>query len=826
MWKQTKWIVTVLLCAAGAAMVFGQDVQAQTEATPVSTGPTAAAPMPRVVRYTGTADATPGQTLALKFSLYENQAGGDAVWSEVQQVTPGDAGKYSVLLGAATENGLPQNVFSSAQAKWLGVTVGDGQEQPRTILVATPYSLKASDAETLGGHPASDFALKNALSPGGTDITQINVGNGVTGGGTGPTVTLGLSTSYLESLGNAAYAQLAGNNTMTGTSNFSAGKLQVGGSPVLSAANLLASSPVTVTSSGGNVTVGLSDSALVTLGNGVYAQLGAANTFTKPITFASGQTFPGTGTGTITGVTTTSPLSGSGTSGSVALSLNTSSLETTLNGVYPQLSASNTFSGSNTFSKAIAFASGQTFPGTVSLSANNTFTGSDTFTKAITFASGQTFPGTGTGDGTITGITTTSPLSGSGTSGSVALSLNTSALESTLSGVYAGLSANNTFSGTSTFNGIIDMAGANSTGEIFVQASLTGLYAVIGENESSTVGNGSSITGGVAGYGLTQGVYGEAFDTSTGHNAAGVYGVTEGTYSLGDFGVYGRAPQGGAIGVYGVSGASFSTEGRGILANVPYSPGVMGDSGTSQNNFNPIGVLATSDDGFGAYIANNSPSGYDTLYIQNDDTTGEADPFYVRNVSTSTRCSIDYKSNFSCDGSFASIHSVEDRKLTTFGVQSAENWIEDAGGGQLSSGQAHVTLDPAFAGTVNTGVEYRVFLTPKGDCKGLFVANETASGFDVRELGGGTAGIAFDYRIMAKRKGYESVRLEDLTAREAADNARMAERAERGANAGPVVRRAFQAPKKPGLAMAVPPRRIAPTTRQAITPTAAELPHK
>src|ERR1019366_8679796 len=70
-----------------------------------------------------------------------------------------------------------------------------------------------------------------------------------------------------------------------------------------------------------------------------------------------------------------------------------------------------------------------------------------------------------------------------------------------------------------------------------------------------------------------------------------------------------------------------------------------------------------------------------------------------------------------------------------------------------------------FAQTVNSGVEYHVFLTPKGDCKGLYVTNETTDGFEVRELGGGTANIAFDYRIVARRKGYETIRPADKTKR-------------------------------------------------------------
>jgi hypothetical protein len=84
-------------------------------------------------------------------------------------------------------------------------------------------------------------------------------------------------------------------------------------------------------------------------------------------------------------------------------------------------------------------------------------------------------------------------------------------------------------------------------------------------------------------------------------------------------------------------------------------------------------------------------------------------------------------------------------------------------------------LEPAFASTVNTGEAYRVFLTPNGDSKGLYVASKTAAGFEVREQGGGTSNISFDYRIVAKRQGYESVRLEDVTDQTAKMRRRQAE---------------------------------------------------
>ena len=76
-------------------------------------------------------------------------------------------------------------------------------------------------------------------------------------------------------------------------------------------------------------------------------------------------------------------------------------------------------------------------------------------------------------------------------------------------------------------------------------------------------------------------------------------------------------------------------------------------------------------------------------------------------------------------------------------------------------GVAVVTLEPDFAQTVNTQTDYKVFPVPNGDCKGLYVTHKTATSFEVRELGGGTSSVTFDYRITALRKNYENIRLAD-----------------------------------------------------------------
>jgi hypothetical protein len=60
-------------------------------------------------------------------------------------------------------------------------------------------------------------------------------------------------------------------------------------------------------------------------------------------------------------------------------------------------------------------------------------------------------------------------------------------------------------------------------------------------------------------------------------------------------------------------------------------------------------------------------------------------------------------------------------------------------------------------------MDYKVFPVPNGDCKGLFVTHKTPTSFEVRELGGGTSSVSFDYRITAVRKNYENVRFADHT---------------------------------------------------------------
>jgi hypothetical protein len=95
-----------------------------------------------------------------------------------------------------------------------------------------------------------------------------------------------------------------------------------------------------------------------------------------------------------------------------------------------------------------------------------------------------------------------------------------------------------------------------------------------------------------------------------------------------------------------------------------------------------------------------------------------------------------------------------------YAVESPGVWFEDFGSASLVNGVAEVSFETIFAETVNLEVDYHVYVTPLGDCAGLYVAAKTPGSFEVRELGGGSASVDFDYRIVARRLGYEDVRAE------------------------------------------------------------------
>ncbi len=140
------------------ALVFSAAAQtspANSGASSVSTQ------VPRLIRFSGVAKDETGKpasgVLGITFALYRDEQGGAPLWIETQNVQADAAGHYTALLGSATADGVPLGLFSSTEAHWISTQISGRGESARMLLLSVPYALKAADAETLGGMPASAF---------------------------------------------------------------------------------------------------------------------------------------------------------------------------------------------------------------------------------------------------------------------------------------------------------------------------------------------------------------------------------------------------------------------------------------------------------------------------------------------------------------------------------------------------------------------------------------------------------------------------------------------------------------------------------------------
>jgi hypothetical protein len=191
---------------------FGQVPSSRLAATSAYTN------VPKLVKFSGTATDEAGKPIiglvGVTFSLYEDEQGGAPLWVETQDVQSDANGHYTAMLGASTSTGVPLEIFSLAEAHWVGAQVSGQREQQRVQLLSVPYALKAADAQTLGGLPASAFMPANSAAKSGmANASPTTPANGlppagVTGKGTKDFVPLWTSGTVL---GNSRIFETGGN---------------------------------------------------------------------------------------------------------------------------------------------------------------------------------------------------------------------------------------------------------------------------------------------------------------------------------------------------------------------------------------------------------------------------------------------------------------------------------------------------------------------------------------------------------------------------------------------------------------------------------------
>jgi len=601
-------------------------------------------------------------------------------------------------------------------------------EQPRVLLLSVPYALKAGDAQTIGGLSPSAFVLatsSNSDSSATSPSSSVSNTNPPSLGGSGTTnylpiwtnsTTLGSSVLFQSGTGSkakvgigttkpASTLDVKGSGTIRGLFSLPAIGTATAGSgfnsqPIDLASSVFNSGTSTAVTQTfqwqaepvGNNTSNASSSLnlLFAQGTSKPSETGLNIASNGQITFAKGQTFPGTGTGTITGVTAGTDLTGGGNSGNVTLSVDTTKV--------PQLSGNNSFSGNETVSGSVSA---------------NSFSGN----------------------------------------GASVTNVNASQLAGLAANAFAQLPSANTFTNNNavTVNSQSTALQVSNTGngdalDVLPSGNGIGMYTSGGYVGVYATGGVIPVdgTGGSA-----EGVYGDS-NTSADY-VAGVVGFENATANK-TMGVLGETASFSGSGVYGQNGSTQSTMGSGV--NV--GSGVWGDGGTGFQ----VGVLGTVDN-FAAGLFASNGSDEATILAVNYDSGGYL--LQVINESTGNSCNVDNMGNLNCTGAKHAVVPIDGgkRKVALSAIESPKNWFEDFGSEQLSNGIATIALESEFSQTINTELKYHVFLTPNGDCKGLYVSRKSPTSFEVRELSGGTSNIEFDYRVVALRKNFENIRLED-----------------------------------------------------------------
>jgi len=282
-----------------------------------------------------------------------------------------------------------------------------------------------------------------------------------------------------------------------------------------------------------------------------------------------------------------------------------------------------------------------------------------------------------------------------------------------------------------------EAASASAYGGLFrntAPLSGVGLYAVgSGGGLEATANNGPGIDGSTTFQsgegGGANGVQGEDESTDGGSGNAGVLGTS--TYGFGVEGiasnnaaVYGTSSS--SIGIWAQSGAAIAcTSGGGWPFCPAAKPALLlqaPDSSPTLPATRGMAIIAQTSDG--------TP-------IMSLDAAG--------NMILAGSLIVDGQLNYGTDGGTCNQPECASPQLKRAGGAAG---VERTGEAQLIGGRAFVAIDAESAPRIDAAKSYHVFVTPEGDCNGLFVTGKTARGFSVRELRGGRSSLAFDYRIV------------------------------------------------------------------------------
>jgi len=292
-----------------------------------------------------------------------------------------------------------------------------------------------------------------------------------------------------------------------------------------------------------------------------------------------------------------------------------------------------------------------------------------------------------------------------------------------------------------------------------------GVYAGCASNGGIGIWGEATATAGV-----TYGVYGNSRST----NGYGIYG--EASSSTGStYGLYGKCLSSSGIAIYGentstlsggsgVVGVSNSTSGTGVSGITTTATGYTCGGSFRSMSVDGTGVHGIADthgvgQSYGGWFQSSANAGRGVHAVAAH-PTGFTYGVYGMALS-SYGYGVYYSGGLAGTGTKSCVVKTSQGPTLMYCQESPENWFEDFGEGQLVNGRCHIELDPLFLETVTIDEAHpmKVFIQLIDECNGMRVERGT-TGFDVIELREGSSDAAFMYRIVAKREGFETRRLD------------------------------------------------------------------
>ncbi len=310
-------------------------------------------------------------------------------------------------------------------------------------------------------------------------------------------------------------------------------------------------------------------------------------------------------------------------------------------------------------------------------------------------------------------------------------------------GGYTGVYAGATTSGTGyryggQFNG---WYGASSNYGIYGYGYGGGSsYGAYGYAAGATTNYGGYFSSGGSGYGV--------YSTIGSASSNGVYAGASGSASNG---LYANASSTNSNGIIGYSGGNFFDLGFASCTN-------CGSPTTSTWVINPNNVgVGGAGEYTGvqgkAYYANTAT--YDKMgglfYVAGYNGTGTWSVPAIATVGSIVDGTVYKIVGYGIVSTL--VKDKEDKERIMVAPEAPEALFQDFGVGKLENGKAIINLDPTLSKNILVDEKHpmKVFIQLEGDCKGVFVTNKSATGFEVVELNQGTSTINFSYQIVANR---------------------------------------------------------------------------